>query len=638
MDGGGETGALMRAHDWASTDFGDPEDWPHPLKTLLGILLAARKPMFVTWGAKHLMLYNDAYAEMMGARHPALGRAFAEIWPESINVFGPLLADSYAGTPIRMDDIGLIVQRHGDPEEAHFALSLTPLRDMAGNVGGLFCVCDEITREVIAYRAQTAEVAWLRALFEQSPSFVAVLRGPEHHYEMANPAFRRLVGGRELIGRSFRDTLPELKDRGIHQVLDQVYRTGEPFTATAVPFALIQTGGKPSEERFLDLVCQPTRDANGRVTGVFIEGFDVTAAQRANNALRESEERLRVTVESATDYAILTTDNDGQITSWSRGAEAAFLWTRDEVLGQSYTRLFIPADQADEQPARELALAMRDGQSSDERWHQRKDGSLVFMNGSVRPLHDASGQQLGFIKMARDETERRRQDDALQRSLLLRSTLIELGDRLRDLDDLDKMAFAAAELCGRALDVSRAGYGLVDPERETVTIERDHWSIAGLGSFTGIWHFDEFGQYFDDLRRGETVAVADTASDARMNARSNAVRAINALSFIHLPIVEHGRFVALFYLDHLAPRAWSTEEIAFARAAADRVWTAIERLRAEQRLRTLNATQELLIEQRTQERDRVLEPLTGPDGGGRSGRRLPRRQPGLGTGPGLLAR
>ena len=164
-------------------------------------------------------------------------------------------------------------------------------------------------------------------------------------------------------------------------------------------------------------------EANGRVelaadgTALRFPGvlLDVSARRAANEARRASEARLRLVIEEAKDHAILTTDVQGVVTSWSPGAAAIFGWSSEEIVGHSASILFTPEDRADGVDARELQKASATGYATDERWHLRKDGRRVFMNGSVRALPaDETGRPLGFMKIARDETERRRTDEALR--------------------------------------------------------------------------------------------------------------------------------------------------------------------------------------------------------------------------------
>ena len=133
-----------------------------------------------------------------------------------------------------------------------------------------------------------------------------------------------------------------------------------------------------------------------------------------NAALNASEERLRLIVEAAADYAILTVDTERTVATWSAGAAAVFGYTAAEIIGQSSDILFTPEDRADGRPVKEVAIAREAGGAPDVRWHQRKDGSQVFLNGSMRPLRNAAGAEIGFLKIARDETERRAAEEKLE--------------------------------------------------------------------------------------------------------------------------------------------------------------------------------------------------------------------------------
>ena len=140
-----------------------------------------------------------------------------------------------------------------------------------------------------------------------------------------------------------------------------------------------------------------------------------SAAQaRTAEAARESEQRLRMIVEAATDYAILTTDGARTVTSWSAGAAQVFGYAADDIIGRSVDTLFTPEDRLAGQPAHEIETARADGRAPDVRWHQHRNGSRVFLNGSMHLLRDAAGQEIGFLKIARDETERRANDLALR--------------------------------------------------------------------------------------------------------------------------------------------------------------------------------------------------------------------------------
>lgn len=134
--------------------------------------------------------------------------------------------------------------------------------------------------------------------------------------------------------------------------------------------------------------------------------------QRAEEELRRSEERVRLILESATDFAILTLAPDRTVTSWSPGAEAVFGYAADDIVGRSGDNLFTPEDRAAGAPEQETSTALREGRAEDERWHVRRDGSRFFASGVMTPLGEDG--LLGYVKVARDLTDRKRMEDTLR--------------------------------------------------------------------------------------------------------------------------------------------------------------------------------------------------------------------------------
>lgn len=372
-----------------------------------------------------------------------------------------------------------------------------------------------------------------------------------------------------------------------------------------MPFVLLTTGAgglerNPAAQRFLDVL--------GNVTFLERPFHPTTLVSLARSALRSrlrqyeartrleslrvSEERLRLVVESAADYAIITTDPERRVTGWSVGAEAIFGRTAAEMTGRSADAIFTSEDRASGQPEAEAFKARNEGLAADERWHERADGSRVFLSGSMRPLpRDGQGRERGFIKIARDETDRRLAEAR-------RIALLELSDRIRDIVDPAEISYAAAEILGRALGVSRAGYGTIDTAAETITIERD-WNAPGIKSLAGVLHFRDYGSYIEDLKRGETVVFADAEQDPRTAATADALKEISAQSVVNMPVTEQSGFVALLYLNHATAREWTPGELELIREVAERTRTAVERRRAEQEIRELAASLERRVTERT---------------------------------------
>jgi signal transduction histidine kinase len=258
----------------------------------------------------------------------------------------------------------------------------------------------------------------------------------------------------------------------------------------------------------------------------------------------------------------------------------------------AYVHTFHPDDQPAFDAALQQTLAGGADFASEYRLRQC-DGSYRWILARGRLIRDKDGTPVRLPGVAIDITEQKEAD-------LRQQARTALNDRLGDLDDTAEMSFAAAEILGTTLNVSRAGYGTINPVAETIHIERD-WNAGGIKSLAGTLQFRDYGSYIEDLRRGETVAIADAYLDPRTAGRADALKGISAQSFVNMPVTEQGGFVALLYLNHAEARIWTQPELDFIRDVASRTRTAIERRRAEQDLRVLANSLEQQVEAATQE-------------------------------------
>lgn len=171
-------------------------------------------------------------------------------------------------------------------------------RDEEGNPVRFAGVARDITDQVLASVALTAERELLAQMFEQAPTFMALLKGDDHQVERANPGYIALIDGRDVVGMTVAEALPDAAAQGYVDLLDQVYRTGIAYRADGKLYAVQAGPGEPVHERFVNFVYQPIRDAMGEVIGIFVEGADVTDQTLASQALRFAEERYRIIMNS----------------------------------------------------------------------------------------------------------------------------------------------------------------------------------------------------------------------------------------------------------------------------------------------------------------------------------------------------
>ncbi|MCP1200996.1 sensor histidine kinase [Notoacmeibacter sp. MSK16QG-6] len=171
----------------------------------------------------------------------------------------------------------------------------------------------------------TTDFADLRRLLKNAPSFMAVLIGPEHEFAVTNDAYLQLVGHRDLIGLTVREALPEVEGQGFFELLDQVYRTGEPFVGNGVEIALQSEPGGPLMTGFLNFIYQPMIDAAGRVSGIFVEGHDVTAQKLAEDEAELARLKVQLALEAADIGIWEAVVKDGRLEAFSGDERAASL-------------------------------------------------------------------------------------------------------------------------------------------------------------------------------------------------------------------------------------------------------------------------------------------------------------------------
>ncbi len=339
--GGGECGRLIREFDWSSTDLGPISGWPGWIRTSVDICLQAPIPIVMLFGPDGFLIYNDAYAAFAGQRHPQLlGMKVLEGWPEAADLNRRVLDTCYInGGTLSLKEQPLILFRYNNAaDQLWLDLDYSPILNDEGKPGGVFAIVVETTEKVNIQRTLdaeriavmeankrlSAESTFLRDLFEQAPSFMAIMSGPAHVFVLANKSYQQLIGGRNVVGMTIRDALPEIVDQGFVELLDRVFNTGEPHIGSGTRIMLNQTVGGTPGERFLDFIYQPIRNSDGMISGIFVEGQDVTERTRGEQHLRlvvnELNHRVKNTLAMIQAVAAQTFRNAGDLPQ----AQAAF--------------------------------------------------------------------------------------------------------------------------------------------------------------------------------------------------------------------------------------------------------------------------------------------------------------------------
>jgi PAS domain S-box-containing protein len=300
--------ARVRDYDWSAGPLGRISDWPQNLRIAVDMCLNSRFPMRIWWGPDLIFIYNDAYAPILGKRHPeALGRSAPVVWPDAWPVIRPQVeAVMRRGEASWVERIHLVLERNGFPEDTWFNWSYSPIRDESGHVDGLLCVTNEVTEQVLAERerdrlaeereklARTVdgEKSNLASIIAQAPAFICAFRGPDHVFEVSNERYYELIGRRDIIGKPVREALPEIAGQGYFEFLDNVYRTGESYVGNESLVLLRRKGDDTLDRRFVNFVYQALRGPDGTVAGVFALGVDVTEMVESRDAERAARSEL----------------------------------------------------------------------------------------------------------------------------------------------------------------------------------------------------------------------------------------------------------------------------------------------------------------------------------------------------------
>ena len=362
LAGGGSMGERIRAFPWEKTPLGAPGTWPQALRTTVRILLTTGHPTMIMWGPDLICLYNDAFSQSLGPeKHPSIlgapGRhAWAEVWP----VVGAQIEQVVRGEgAVWHENVCVPIIRFGALQEVYWTYSYSPIDEpeSPNGVGGVLVTCAETTAQVTSERRLASEREKFLQLFDQAPTFLALLRGPNHVFEMANHSYLALVSHRSIIGRTVAEALPEAEAQGYVKLLDEVYRSGKPYNAWGARIELQILPGSPPEERFVDFIYQPMTDRDGTVYGILVQGVDVTGRTQTDRALAMSRARL--------DYATRLSgvgfwycDLPFEYLEWDARVKEHFFFPPDArvTIDAFYERIH-PADRPSTQAAIEASIA-----------------------------------------------------------------------------------------------------------------------------------------------------------------------------------------------------------------------------------------------------------------------------------------
>ena len=293
LEGGGDMGALMRAHDWSASPLGPPVRWPLAMRAYVSLMLGSKFPMFAAWGKELGFIYNDAYAQILGNKHPrALGRRFYDIWSEIWSDISPLIDATMTGEAVYREDLPLVMNRKGFDEQTWFTFSYSPMREESGAIVGLYCACTETTRQVTAERALRQSEERLEMALTAGNSIGTWDWDIANDRVVADARFAQLYGvdperakagapAAEFFGGIHHDDLEELQAE-----IAAALRTGEAFSSE---YRLRQPDGSV---RWVVAQGRCLLGADGKPLRFPGVSFDITERKAADARLQEMADNI----------------------------------------------------------------------------------------------------------------------------------------------------------------------------------------------------------------------------------------------------------------------------------------------------------------------------------------------------------
>jgi PAS domain S-box-containing protein len=488
----GRMADLLRSKDWSASPLGHPADWPPALRSAVTLLLDSRFPMCVAWGPELALIYNEAYARILGARHPhALGLPARDVWAEVWDEVSPLIAKALAEEVVYFENQPLAVPGQGEEGRAWFTFSYSPLRDDSGKPAGVYCVCTDTTANVLSQRRQTLRIRFEdRMRHVQAPDdvtrIVAEMLGRHLHADRVGivemlPDRNTLLfqadwtsgrvpslEGRQFPAHAFRTELMDELRAGRTVVTDDAMQFG--FTGGndgSGPYANIQTRAGITvplirENDFTaalyvhSMVPRRWRDDEQMLVREVAErAWDAIKRSRAQAALVASHARFRAAID-AVEGVLWTADPSGQMVGEQPGWESLTGQTYEQYRGRGWQQAIHPDDAAATMDAWSRAIAERTVYVYEHRL-RRRDGEWRHYSVRAIPTLDADGGVREWVGVHTDITGLRRTEDRLRKL----NARLELGiqESLRERDRLWRMSrdiLAIASLKGHFLSVNPA--------------------------------------------------------------------------------------------------------------------------------------------------------------------------------------
>jgi len=316
----------------------------------------------------------------------------------------------YRGEPFQEYEV---VHNFPHLEMRTMRLNGRPLPRPPGEPRAILVAIEDLTEPL-----QHAEMRY-RRMFETAKDGMAIIDAETRKAIDVNPYFLELTGCSrdEVVGQ------PVAQVRAFQPVDVFLRLVEEAIDNEVAHYDDVPVITRQNSRRIVEIVAN--RYLQGGQTIIQVNARDVTQRKKSEVALRESEERFRLLVDSVRDHALFQTDLQGRVVNWTAGAERLLGYRAEEIVGRDTAIVFTPEDVEKGEPEKEMTTARKEGRAEDERWHVRKDGSRFFASGVLTQVRDGAGRLLGFAKVMRDVTARQQMHEELERSLHEKEVLLK---------------------------------------------------------------------------------------------------------------------------------------------------------------------------------------------------------------------
>ncbi len=425
------------------------------LKLLRDLFTQAPAVLAILRGPEYVFEFaNPAYIALVGGRNPT-GKALLEAIPEVKGQgFVELLDNVYnTGKTFNGKEMQLMLdQGNGRHEQVFLDFTCQPLSIDEYETKGILVFATDVTDQVRGRKQMEANSLLIHNIYMNAPASICTFKGPDHVYELVNPAYQKLFDNRDLVGKRFLEALPEVKGQGVDKILDHVYNTGEVFTSTEIPVTLARADNAAPEQRYFNTTMQPIYNEQNKIIGVVNFGYDVTEQIMARKQIEASEkkqEKLATQLKLATDSAkvgIWSLDIVSSKLEWSSIHKQ--LWGYDEHQDLTYDdwhKAILSEERELVFRKIEEAKINHTIYEAEYRINRANDGAVVWIKSTGHYQYDEFGVAHTLTGISMDITEQKSFTKELEikvqeRTAALQITNEELNQTNRQLDQFAYIA------------------------------------------------------------------------------------------------------------------------------------------------------------------------------------------------------